>query len=210
MRRKDPENEKAQRAAILAAAMKLFREKGYEQTTLQDILAEVGGSKGKFYYYFSSKAELLSSMYQVFDEKYLEIYHSFKKDMDANEKMVRIQTGIFRFLENEVGHEMLTDLYLIQLQGSTKIDFWDTSRVYFEILKEIITQAVEEGQVRSDIPVEEIAASVIVAERGQFIDWCLHRASYSLSDKGIKKVAVLLGGFGKIYENFRQFYTDIM
>ena len=202
MRKKDPENEKVQRAAILTAAWKLFWEKGYEKTTLQDILREIGGSKGRFYYYYKSKAELLGSLFELFDEKYEQTYRGFAPGMSGNEKMMRLQAAIFRFLEEEVGCELLTNLYLTQLEGKTEVDFWTTSRVYHDIMTEIVEQAVAENDVRADIPVSEIVDSVIVVERGQFFDWCLKRGAYSLRERGLKKVAVHLGGFHKKYEGF--------
>ncbi len=204
MRKKDPENEKLQRETILRAAWKLFYEKGYEKTSIQEILDEIGASKGRFYYYFSSKAELLLSLYEIFDNKYLDIYRGFDEGISANEKMIRLQYGIFCFLEQEVGHELLKDLYLTQLEGRTSIDFWSSSRVYSDILKEIIDQAMAEGSIRSDIPAEEVIDSVIVTERGQFIDWCLRNGSYSLCGRGLRKVAVHLGGFNKRYENYEE------
>ena len=204
MRKKDPENEKLQRETILTMAWKLFYQKGYENTTLRDILRETGGSKGKFYYYFSTKAELLLSLYEIFDRKYLEAYRGFHEKMSANEKMIRLQLEVFRFLEQEVGHKLLKNLYLTQLEGKTQIDFWSSSRVYHDILRDIVAQAMEEGSIRSDIPVEEVIDSVIVIERGQFIDWCLKDGAYSLSGRGLRKVAVHLGGFSKKYESYEE------
>ena len=51
-RNKHPE-ETVQR--ILTTASKLFLEKGYEKTSLQDIIRETGLSKGAIYHHFSSK-----------------------------------------------------------------------------------------------------------------------------------------------------------
>lgn len=47
---------------ILAYAQKLFFEKGYEGTSLADIVAAAGVTKGAFYHHFSSKAEILEKL----------------------------------------------------------------------------------------------------------------------------------------------------
>jgi AcrR family transcriptional regulator len=47
------------RAAIVAAALRLFRENGYEATTMRAIAREAGVATGNAYYYFSSKEELI-------------------------------------------------------------------------------------------------------------------------------------------------------
>jgi AcrR family transcriptional regulator len=51
------------RAAIVEAALRLFRETGYEGTTMRAIAREAGVSTGNAYYYFSSKEELIREFY---------------------------------------------------------------------------------------------------------------------------------------------------
>jgi AcrR family transcriptional regulator len=51
------------RTAIVAAALRLFREKGYEATTMRAIAREAGVATGNAYYYFSSKEELVLQFY---------------------------------------------------------------------------------------------------------------------------------------------------
>ena len=48
---------------IKDAAWELFYEKGYEETTVNDIIKKANTSKGGFYYYFKAKDELLNSLY---------------------------------------------------------------------------------------------------------------------------------------------------
>jgi AcrR family transcriptional regulator len=60
--RQTPRSEKirsASRARILASARKLFLKRGYESTTMQDIVREAGTSIGNAYFYFGNKEELL-------------------------------------------------------------------------------------------------------------------------------------------------------
>ena len=51
------------RAAIIEAALRLFREHGYEAATMRAIAAAAGVSTGNAYYYFSSKEELIQEFY---------------------------------------------------------------------------------------------------------------------------------------------------
>ena len=50
------------RDQIIEAAERLFYEKGYEQTSVQDVLDALSLSKGGFYHYFRSKIELLEAV----------------------------------------------------------------------------------------------------------------------------------------------------
>lgn len=49
---------------ILDAAQNLFFQKGYENTTIQDIIDALGIAKGTFYHYFDSKTEMLDALVQ--------------------------------------------------------------------------------------------------------------------------------------------------
>jgi AcrR family transcriptional regulator len=57
------------RALILETALRLFRERGYEETTMRAIATEAGVSVGNAYYYFQSKEHLIQAFY---DRAYLE------------------------------------------------------------------------------------------------------------------------------------------
>lgn len=57
------------RAAILAAALRLFREQGYDRTTMRGIAQEASLSPGNAYYYFRSKDQLVQEFYrEICDE----------------------------------------------------------------------------------------------------------------------------------------------
>src|SRR5437667_271204 len=51
------------RSAIIDAALRLFRERGYDATTMRAIAAEAGVSVGNAYYYFESKEQLVQGFY---------------------------------------------------------------------------------------------------------------------------------------------------
>ncbi|MBF8187029.1 TetR/AcrR family transcriptional regulator [Nonomuraea sp. K274] len=56
------EEHAARRETILREAHRLIRTKGYQQMTIQDVLAGVGMSKGALYHYFDSKPALLEAL----------------------------------------------------------------------------------------------------------------------------------------------------
>lgn len=57
--KKEPEHWKSD---ILDAAQKLFLLKGYEETSVSDIMKEAGGAKGMFYRFFRSKEEAMQAL----------------------------------------------------------------------------------------------------------------------------------------------------
>ena len=59
------------RARILEIALRLFRERGYEQTTMRSIAESAGVSLGNAYYYFASKDHLIQAFYAHTHDEHL-------------------------------------------------------------------------------------------------------------------------------------------
>jgi AcrR family transcriptional regulator len=59
------------RAAIIEAALALFRERGYDATTMREIASRAGVSTGNAYYYFSSKEQLIQEFYAISHAEHL-------------------------------------------------------------------------------------------------------------------------------------------
>lgn len=58
------------RARILTTALELFRERGYEDTTMRAIAAAAGVAVGNAYYYFGSKEQLIQAFYERTHEEH--------------------------------------------------------------------------------------------------------------------------------------------
>ena len=76
---KDPE---IRRAEIMDASMLLFMEKGYANTTTQDIVDKVNISRGLLYYHFKNKEDILYCLVERYSEKLLREIHVIVNDYD--------------------------------------------------------------------------------------------------------------------------------
>ena len=61
------------KALILDTALEMFRERGYDETTMRAIAQKAGVSLGNAYYYFSSKEYLIQAFYQRLHEDHLAV-----------------------------------------------------------------------------------------------------------------------------------------
>jgi AcrR family transcriptional regulator len=68
-RRVDVAARAARRDEFIEAGRRLIQTRGYERFTVEDLLAEVGASKGAFYHYFDSKPALLEAVVERFVEE---------------------------------------------------------------------------------------------------------------------------------------------
>ena len=70
--------------AFVNAAEELFKEKGFENTSIDDIVERVGVAKGLFYYYFDSKEELLGQILQRLIEEVRSSVRAAMNEKDLN------------------------------------------------------------------------------------------------------------------------------
>ncbi|MBC5744089.1 TetR/AcrR family transcriptional regulator [Lachnospiraceae bacterium MD308] len=168
------------RQTIMDAAWDLFYKKGYENTTINDIIRQAGTSKGGFYYYFRAKDELLNSLYSFFDQEYEKFYKTMDKSLNSLIQLKQLGQYVSYFIEGNVSPEFLCALYKSQLSNQTQENFLSTDRYYIKLVKKIIAEGQKKGEIRDDIPVDKLAHHVLVIERGIFVDWCVQAGSFSL------------------------------
>ena len=197
MRTKDEENEQRQRQQILNTAWQLFYQKGYQNTTMEDILRGARCSKGRFYYYFHAKAELLDSLYEIFDQKYIELYGLICREAHARDQLLEINRYMFQFLSNEIGAELLTSLYISQLSGTTGISFWGEERAVRRILSSIVSQGQKLWQLTAKLDCGQIVTDIIEEERSLLISWCLAKGEYDLTEASMPKLE-------RFYRSYRE------
>jgi AcrR family transcriptional regulator len=71
MRKKKTGKGDQTKALILETALEMFRERGYDETTMRAVAQKAGVSLGNAYYYFSSKEHLIQAFYQRLHEDHL-------------------------------------------------------------------------------------------------------------------------------------------
>lgn len=174
-------NNRNTKGKIISAAWKLFYDKGYEETTVDDIVELSGTSKGSFYHYFNGKDALLSSLSIVFDERYEELEPKLVSFDTALEKLLFLNRELFLMIENSISLELLSMLFSSQLTTRGDRHLLDQSRTYYKLLRSILREAQEKGELSKSISINEVIKSYAVIERGLMYDWCLCNGDYSLA-----------------------------
>lgn len=96
---------------ILSVAQRLFAVKGYGKCSVNDILQEVGIAKGTFYYYFSSKEEVLDAIImQITDKVRMRLDIIVKQSFETMEqKLLAVALGMR--VESEVQEGLLDEFH---------------------------------------------------------------------------------------------------
>ena len=141
-RKKNPEQTIEQ---IIAVSSQLFVEKGYEQTSIQDILDALDLSKGGLYHHFKSKEEILEAVMHkraqyVIDRLYTIIQNTEAENAKEKLKKILYQLGTdskTHELDSVLTSQMINPYFVVDgLQASMKQDAPIISRLIEEGLKD--------------------------------------------------------------------------
>lgn len=103
------------RAVIVAAALQMFREQGYEATTMRAIAKEAGVATGNAYYYFDSKEELIQEYYA---RNQAEHAAACRAVLDTETRLGPRLRGVLRALIDVQAPYHAIDLYTEVITGS--------------------------------------------------------------------------------------------
>ena len=181
---------------ILDVAFRLFMEKGYEHTSIQDIIDHLGGlSKGAIYHHFKSKEDILAAV-------------TDRMTADSNEMLARI-----RDRSDMSGKEKLKILFKESINRPVQDDiftaapnFGKNPKLLFSLLTEtmeesapkyilpIIRQGIADGSIRTEYP-EELAELITLTANV----WMNPMIFDSTEEESYRKFMVfsqMLKGFG--------------
>jgi AcrR family transcriptional regulator len=183
------------KSRIISAAWKLFYDKGYENTTIEDIVALSGTSKGSFYHYFEGKDALLGTLSTLFDEKYEELIPKIDDITSSFEVLMYLNHELFLMIENSVSIELLSRLLSTQLFARGERHLLDRSRTYFKLLFKIVRDGQERDELCRDVSANEIVKTYALLERAFIYDWCLCSGEYSLAAYSAPLMRAFLGRY---------------
>lgn len=144
---------------IFEASMKLFAEKGYDATSVEEITATVGVAKGTLYYHFSSKEEIYNFLLE--EGTKLLINNVDIKISKLDSAIDKLRAIVLLQLRVMIKYENLITIYLSSLWGGqdrnkTTQKYLNT---YLSKIKEIVDEGMKSGELKqgdSDIITYEI------------------------------------------------------
>ena len=187
-------NDRNTKGKIITAAWDLFYEQGYENTTVEEIIEKSGTSKGSFYHYFEGKDSLLGSLSYIFDEEYAKLQNNLPEDMSGFDKLLYLNGELFSMIEDRIDIDLLTRLYSTQLVTKGEKHLLDNKRLYYKLLRKIVTEGQKNGELTSDMTVNEIVKLYAMCERALLYDWCLCNGEYSLKHYAKTVMPTFLSG----------------
>ena len=177
---------------IINAAWDLFYEQGYEDTTVEEIIDKSGTSKGSFYHYFEGKDALLGSLSYIFDEEYEKLQSEIDENTNSFDALLFLNAKLFSFIEERIDIDLLTRLYSTQLVTKGEKHLLDNKRLYYKLLRKIVSEGQKKGEISEEMSVNEIVKLYAMCERSLLYDWCLCNGDYSLKNYAKDVMPMLL------------------
>lgn len=156
-RRKQTERTEATRGALMAAARKMFTERGYEEVGTEEIVRAAGVSRGALYHHFGGKAELLDAVYMQLEAESTERVARIVLGSEFESPVAAMKAGIEAFLDECAEPE----LRQIALHDAPAVLGWDRWREIgaangLGLIEASLGAAIEAGEIRP-VPVKPLA-----------------------------------------------------
>ena len=155
------------RSELIDCAQRLFYSKGYESTSVRDIVDEVGVAKGTFYYYFDSKQAILEAMVDELVGQSVALMHEIVADetLPVLEKWVKAFEVVAAWKTARKA-ELLAILHVMQKDENVLMQYKVRTQTVDMAAPEfarIIAQGVEEGVFETEFVEDsaEIALSIM-------------------------------------------------
>lgn len=181
---------------ILDVAYRLFMEKGYEHTSIQDIIDHLGGlSKGAIYHHFKSKEDILVAVTDKMTEESNQILLVIRDrtDLTGKEKLKTIfKESIFRTVQDDI--------------FTVAPNFNNNPKLLFSIFCEtinkaapdyilpIIRQGITDGSIQTDYPAE--LAELIILAANIWMNPMIFDSSVEESYRKFMVFRQMMNGFG--------------
>lgn len=178
---KDPERIRERRMQIVAAAVKLFAEKGFHKTTTREIAKMSGLSNGALYEYVESKEDVL---FLVCEHIHREVETNLRESLsEAAKGSVRLEHAIVAFLH--VIERMQAEVLLIYQESKSLPEHYLHEVLRTEqAITEIFEQLIQDAKADQTIQIEEAAIPILahdIVVNGQmwaFRRWALKTISF--------------------------------
>jgi AcrR family transcriptional regulator len=150
----------ATRGALIAAARRLFVEKGYFNTGTEEIVRDANLTRGALYHHFTDKKALFLAVFEAVENDLLASAGESARPADALE---RLQTGLLGFLDASLTPEVQR---VLLIDGPAVLGWHEwralEARYGLGMIRQLLADAIDEGTLAPQ-PVDPLAHILLAA-----------------------------------------------
>jgi TetR/AcrR family fatty acid metabolism transcriptional regulator len=189
---------------ILDAAIKIFAEQGFFQSTISQIAKEAGVADGTIYLYFKNKDDILVNF---FSYKAKQIFDHFREDVERAENALdKLRKLIYRHLDEFQRDRNMAVVYQVEIHQNSRLvedQLKEMSNMYLNIVTEIVEQGQQEGTIRKDLYVGLVKRYILGAIDEVINTWLHSEREYDLVSMADPLVDLFTRGIGSFKETNR-------
>ena len=182
---------------ILEAAVKVFARQGFHQSTVAQIAKEAGVADGTIYLYFKNKNDILV---QFFSYRAKQVFVSFREAVDGSETSAdKLRNLVRRHLAEFQRDKDGAVVYQVETHQNSRLaeaQIKEMSKMYRDLISEIVEQGQQEGTIRKDLYVSLVKRFIIGAVDEVINTWLHSDEEYDLVSMADPLVELFLKGIG--------------
>lgn len=165
------------RERIFRAALQLFAERGYLQTTVEDITEAADVGKGTFFNYFPTKEHVLG---RYGEERVEAVERALEKARTGEESVLSVLKELATDLAGQSSEspELLRSVFAANLACEpVRAELQNRIQRARQLLAEIFVLGQERGEIRRDLAAPELARLIRLIFMGVTMAWAVHPES---------------------------------
>ena len=165
------------RERIFRAALQLFAERGFLETTVEDITEAADVGKGTFFNYFPTKEHVVA---HYGEERILELEHSLERARSGKEPVLAVLKDLATDLAGQASEspDLLRSVFAANLScAPVRAELQKRIQRGRQLLGEIFALGQRRGEIRRDLPPAELAGMMRLIFMGVTIAWAINPES---------------------------------
>ena len=184
------DNEKKKEIRQRAAA--LFRERGYDNVTVNEIAAASGVSKNTFYYYYENKEALIKGMFDPRNFDLDTVMGELLKYSDPYDQIL-CMCGLIADYFASLGREIVRKALVMNLSRSIMHPTHrNGAKEAHGPVRSVFQRAVVEGKIRNDVTVDMLMTGSTVILMGCLQMWSTCGQDMDLKETYVEQMRLLL------------------
>src|SRR5262245_58882599 len=178
------------RGQILANAIRLFKERGFDEVTIDDIIRQLEISQGTFFNYFPSKDAILQQAAEDILLRYQAMLEAeIRRDAPTTEKMARLLEAMARGLQADKRFYRTLFTRSVLHFGNVRAE-----RILSDLSAELMRQGQQRGEIRAEYDPRELADIFVGTYYAIIMRWLHGDGSIPLVERLQRGAAIFFSG----------------
>jgi len=187
MRRTKEDAEKT-RQQIIHSALSLFSQNGYTNTTLANIAAHAGFSRGPIYWHFKNKDELFEAVLRLSQDPLAELVETSRQASGSLLKAIDYFCDCWlRWLVTDAGYRQSFEIFLNKTELTNNLDRTlkkerELTNNLIGVLSDLVSRGQQNGEIRKDYPAKKLGLMCYTQLMGTTQAWLFSPRLFDLEN----------------------------